>query len=100
MKFVLMIPYRDMGQTAPCLWTGALDAPDRETAWERVRALLGDATQVLDLLVGRDASEGWDELDALSGDDLLDAYGIAVGDPQLWTEDEFDALEPVTGVGM
>ena len=100
MKYVLIIPYRDMAQAAPCLWAGALEAPDRETAWERTRALLDDAVQLLDLLVGRDAYEDMDDLVGLSGDDLLRAYGLVVGDPLLWAEDDFCVLEPLAGVGL
>lgn len=100
MKYVLIIPYRDMAQAAPCLWAGALEAPDRDTAWERTRAIMNDAVQLLDLLVGRDAYDDMEDLKGLTRDDLLRAYGLVAGEPQLWAEDDFCVLEPMAGVGV
>lgn len=94
MQFVMLIPYTDLAHSTPLYWVGSFTATSEEEAWRAAHTIGGSVSQVLDLVVGRDAYDS-EEFVGLEGEELLMALGLRLGEIHVWSLGQLGSVNTI-----
>ena len=85
MKFTMLIPFVDLADERPRVDVEFIEAASEKEARDIAEELAGDARKLMDLTVEDwEDEEDFPELKGLEGADILQEYGIAFGQIEVW----------------